>query len=956
MSLLTDTIIVIISQIAFFVGGWLFFVRQLCRNYDVRKRKVILSFAITFALSCTMFELIIFEILAFLQPSSRYLHWRIGLYCMLFLLVFLIPFYIAYLLLNTIQIVRDFRLVLCFTLIAWCFYLYIFWKLGNPFPISNRHEFFSIEQCISRVGIIGVTAMAILSGFGAVNCPYTYMTYFIKPVTEKDISDAQKRLKQVMEIVATKKKHVARIEYENSLKSTFTSSFSSMNNKWNFLRRTLNSSFISPTNHNISYNLSTIKQDIITYEEISSQLYSDLVDLQAIQQRIEYSKTLKGKYFHVLGHFFSLYCVWKIFISFINIVFNRVGKVDPVTRGIELTVHYFNLQFDVQFWSQYVSFILIGIIVVTSIRGLLITLTKFFYFISSSRSSNVIVLCLAQLMGMYFISSVLLIRMNMPAQYRQIISQVLGDLQFNFYHRWFDCIFLLSALFSIGILYLHYRSSQQSISLYDKNVQKMLLKFILIIGVSATITRAECPLTVKPEELAKCLRYITSGAVGAALKDLKIVCSLASDIANCARREIVGCVAEKFGEAALEEVRIIAERCCPDRNNPTCPIRDTVIREQRCFAADSLVTLSNGKQKSIADLKSGDKLLAYDDKTKSVLSTHLLTMLDFQPHQFAFFKQVTTSTGRQLSLSTSHLIPTDQHGYVMAKNIRIGMNIYAMNDNGILISETVSNISDVIKQGYIAPLTEEGTIIVNNVAASCYATINSHYTAHAVLAPMRWWYSLFGISHKSNEAIDSAMQDQRCFAADSLVTLSNGKQKSIADLKSGDKFLAYDDKTKSVLSTHLLTMLDFQPHQFAFFKQVTTSTGRQLSLSTSHLIPTDQHGYVMAKNIRIGMNIYAMNDNGILISETVSNISDVIKQGYIAPLTEEGTIIVNNVAASCYATINSHYTAHAVLAPMRWWYSLFGISHISNEAIGIHWFPKMLYEITSILMPSLIQT
>ena len=51
-------------------------------------------------------------------------------------------------------------------------------------------------------------------------------------------------------------------------------------------------------------------------------------------------------------------------------------EVDPVTKGIELTVHYFNLQFDAPFWSQYVSFILIGIIVVTSIRGLLITLTK----------------------------------------------------------------------------------------------------------------------------------------------------------------------------------------------------------------------------------------------------------------------------------------------------------------------------------------------------------------------------------------------------------------------------------------------------------------------------------------------------------------------------------------------------------------------------------------------------
>jgi hypothetical protein len=64
------------------------------------------------------------------------------------------------------------------------------------------------------------------------------------------------------------------------------------------------------------------------------------------------------------------------------------------------------------------------------------------------------VLALAQIMGMYFVSSVLLMRMNMPAQYRTIVSQVLGELQFNFYHRWFDVIFLVSALSSIGFLYL----------------------------------------------------------------------------------------------------------------------------------------------------------------------------------------------------------------------------------------------------------------------------------------------------------------------------------------------------------------------------------------------------------------------------------------------------------------------------------------------------------------------
>jgi hypothetical protein len=80
-----DTLVVVISQVGilflfrlimkrifkiiFFLGGWKYFVHQLAENYGVRNRIVILSFALTFALSCMLFELIIFEILAFLQPT-----------------------------------------------------------------------------------------------------------------------------------------------------------------------------------------------------------------------------------------------------------------------------------------------------------------------------------------------------------------------------------------------------------------------------------------------------------------------------------------------------------------------------------------------------------------------------------------------------------------------------------------------------------------------------------------------------------------------------------------------------------------------------------------------------------------------------------------------------------------------------------------------------------------------
>lgn len=66
-----------------------------------------------------------------------------------------------------------------------------------------------------------------------------------------------------------------------------------------------------------------------------------------------------------------------LFQCTINIIFDRVGKKDPVTRGIEIAVNWCGFkQFDIAFWSQHISFWLVGCIVVTSIRGLLITLTK----------------------------------------------------------------------------------------------------------------------------------------------------------------------------------------------------------------------------------------------------------------------------------------------------------------------------------------------------------------------------------------------------------------------------------------------------------------------------------------------------------------------------------------------------------------------------------------------------
>lgn len=93
----------------FFCGGIVFFVKQLFKNYEIKHVSIQLIFSVTFALSLTLFELIIFEIAGVLESSSRFFHWRLVLVLILIMVVAIIPYYIAHSLISNLRFGKPFN-------------------------------------------------------------------------------------------------------------------------------------------------------------------------------------------------------------------------------------------------------------------------------------------------------------------------------------------------------------------------------------------------------------------------------------------------------------------------------------------------------------------------------------------------------------------------------------------------------------------------------------------------------------------------------------------------------------------------------------------------------------------------------------------------------------------------------------------------------------------------------
>ncbi|KAK1598901.1 Abscisic acid G-protein coupled receptor-domain-containing protein [Colletotrichum navitas] len=422
-----------------------------------RRRVAAAVFSITIALATVLGELILSEISDLVSRRAREVGLRFTVPTLLVLLVGIIPFLEIQSVISGLgwKFQRNSRgkipqfawgvLLLVFS--GW---LFAFWSLGSLVGLDKTTTAGGgvLRACLERIGVIGISLMAMLSGFAAVSSPWHTLGAASerrrRPITEADISRKEAGLDATNEMLLTKRHRLQALERKASEAQAASSSSGGFMGKMMGAVRGMGGD---------EAEMRALRLEIAGLETMEANLGSSLGMMRSRQAADARAATPLGKLLAVPHYIFSLYCLYRILATTLAMLrrtyypSSSFSSSDPINRFLGLIARHWDPKLDQTAWARQISFLLSGVILAASANSVLQTFHLFSKWLPGLlyQAQANLALLIGQIAAVYVISAALLLRSNLPREMGSAVGDALeGALEPRFVDWWFEGWFLMS--------------------------------------------------------------------------------------------------------------------------------------------------------------------------------------------------------------------------------------------------------------------------------------------------------------------------------------------------------------------------------------------------------------------------------------------------------------------------------------------------------------------------------
>ncbi|KAI4138478.1 MAG: hypothetical protein L6R39_006768, partial [Caloplaca ligustica] len=346
-------------------------------------------FSTTIALAAVLAELILCEISNIINTSVRRFGFHITIALLLLLLVVVIPSLQIQSVISaagwefTGKSKGRLRFAWILQIASTTLWLIAFWWTGgqllakttNTSPSRNPDFPTLSEACLSRVGVIGVSLMALLSGFASVSAPWQNFFSKSRPVTETDLARKATGLEATNDMLAAKQSRLRALERKISDtpqdKSIFQKAMGSIRGNPDLTE------------------IKSLEMEIKGLETMALSLSTSHNHLRSRLQQQNRSRTFSGRVLVVSSYAFSLFCVYRILTTIYSalrrFLYSRYyppsttgassspPSSDPVTTFLTLLATHYDPHLDRDLYTRLLSFSLSFVILLASFNSALQT-------------------------------------------------------------------------------------------------------------------------------------------------------------------------------------------------------------------------------------------------------------------------------------------------------------------------------------------------------------------------------------------------------------------------------------------------------------------------------------------------------------------------------------------------------------------------------------------------------